>query len=93
MQLHAKLHTSACVQTHSKRSIRSIVSTSCAPTIKSSVGGPGWLRNAPCERGLVACYASEDELHETKLGPNVASGIKEVKEKLTWSSATVVRNE
>lgn len=34
-----------------------------------------------------------DELHETKLGPNVAAGIKEVKEGLTWKTATVIRNE
>lgn len=34
-----------------------------------------------------------DELHENKLGPNVAAGIKDVKNTLTWRPATVIRNE
>jgi hypothetical protein len=93
MQLHANLQTSAYGQISRKRLSRPHFNTSLAQPIKNTLCGPSWLRNAPCERGLVACYASEDELHETKLGPNVASGIKEVKEKLTWSPATVMRNE
>jgi hypothetical protein len=34
-----------------------------------------------------------DELHENKLGPNVAAGIKDVKNTLSWRPATVIRNE
>lgn len=41
----------------------------------------------------VRSSADPDDLHETKLGPNVAAGIKDVKEGLQWSPATVIRNE
>lgn len=37
--------------------------------------------------------SDSDEAHENKLGPNVAAGIKDVKEGLTWRTATVIRNE
>lgn len=49
----------------------------------------------PGRRGrlLVRSSADPDGLHEAKLGPNVAAGRKEVKEKLTWGPATVIRNE
>uniref|UniRef100_A0A383VD77 FAD-binding FR-type domain-containing protein n=1 Tax=Tetradesmus obliquus TaxID=3088 RepID=A0A383VD77_TETOB len=52
------------------------------------------LRHVPA-RPEVAVRSSvdPDELHEAKLGPNVVAGIREVKEKLTWSPATVIRNE
>lgn len=42
---------------------------------------------------VVKASADPDDLHETKLGPNVAAGIKDVKERLQWSPATVIRNE
>lgn len=42
---------------------------------------------------VVRSSTDPDDLHETKLGPNVAAGIKDVKERLTWSPATVIRNE
>ena len=35
----------------------------------------------------------DDKLHETKLGPNVLAGIKEVKENTKWAAATVIKNE
>lgn len=46
-------------------------------------------------RSVIAASAADpDKLHEEKLGPNVAAGIKDVKEnRLTWSPATVIRNE
>jgi hypothetical protein len=50
-------------------------------------------RSAIRNRLLVRCSADPDDLHEAKLGPNVAAGIKDVKENLTWSPATVIRNE
>lgn len=37
--------------------------------------------------------ADSDDLQPTRLGPNVAASIKDVKERLTWSPATVIRNE
>eukprot|EP00879_Flechtneria_rotunda_P026022 GHRR01027696.1.p1 GENE.GHRR01027696.1~~GHRR01027696.1.p1 ORF type:complete len:252 (+),score=27.77 GHRR01027696.1:140-895(+) len=56
---------------------------------------PGLLINVPGSRkaAQVRSSADPDDLHETKLGPNVAAGIKDVKERLTWSPATVLRNE
>ncbi|GAX84322.1 hypothetical protein CEUSTIGMA_g11744.t1 [Chlamydomonas eustigma] len=34
-----------------------------------------------------------DEGAETKLGPNVIAGVKELRQNVTWSQATVMRNE
>jgi hypothetical protein len=51
---------------------------------------------AGCSRGqllLVRASLDPDDIHETKLGPNVAAGIKDVKDGLTWRPATVIRNE
>ena len=42
---------------------------------------------------VVRSSVDPDELHENKLGPNVAAGIKDVKTSLTWRPATVIRNE
>eukprot|EP00877_Chromochloris_zofingiensis_P009122 jgi/Chrzof1/4463/Cz14g14060.t1 len=50
-------------------------------------------RTLQSKRHTRVASAENDELHETKLGPNVAAGIKDVKESLTWSTATVTRNE
>ena len=53
-------------------------------------------QTTPLSRGkqLVARSSVDpDELHENKLGPNVAAGIKDVKNSLTWRTATVIRNE
>lgn len=50
--------------------------------------------NASRGRQLVARSSVDpDELHENKLGPNVAAGIKDVKNTLSWRPATVIRNE
>ncbi|KAF6262076.1 hypothetical protein COO60DRAFT_1699496 [Scenedesmus sp. NREL 46B-D3] len=52
------------------------------------------FRHLPARLGVaVRSSVDPDELHEAKLGPNVVAGIREVKEKLTWSPATVIRNE
>jgi hypothetical protein len=68
----------------------------------------GWQRlplaahRPPAEQQLVApawrvvaraTGSDSDDLHENKLGPNVAAGIKDVKDGLTWRPATVIRNE
>ena len=44
-------------------------------------------------RAPLARSSNDDELQEIKLGPNVTAGIREVKEGLAWSPATVTRNE
>lgn len=52
-----------------------------------------WRGQRPSRANWRRPVNSDDELHETKLGPDVATGIKEVKEGLRWSAATVIRNE
>ena len=47
----------------------------------------------PQRRRTLARSSNDDELQEIKLGPNVTAGIREVKEGLAWSPATVTRNE
>jgi len=37
--------------------------------------------------------AHGEEGHEAKLGPNVLAGVKELKDNVKWSSATVMRND
>lgn len=63
----------------------------------ASIGGtPYRSKHGSTSRGqqlVVRSSVDPDELHENKLGPNVAAGIKDVKEGLTWKTATVIRNE
>lgn len=45
------------------------------------------------QQAVVRSSVDPDELHENKLGPNVAAGIKDVRTSLTWRPATVIKNE
>jgi hypothetical protein len=51
------------------------------------------LHHRRSRRAPLARSSNDDELQEIKLGPNVTAGIREVKEGLAWSPATVTRNE
>lgn len=45
-------------------------------------------------RKRVTCLVADDDgLQETKLGPNVLAGIKELRENMQWTTATVMRND
>ena len=44
-------------------------------------------------RGHRVRSSEEDNLQETKLGPNVLAGIKDFKENTQWTAATVIKNE
>lgn len=42
---------------------------------------------------LISCNKDDEKLHESKLGPNVVSSVRGLKEDVKWSSATVIRND
>lgn len=42
---------------------------------------------------VVTCSKDDEKLHESKLGPNVLAGVKELKENIKWTPATVIRND
>eukprot|EP00878_Enallax_costatus_P008536 GHUV01008924.1.p1 GENE.GHUV01008924.1~~GHUV01008924.1.p1 ORF type:complete len:243 (+),score=14.53 GHUV01008924.1:144-872(+) len=77
----------------SKHALASRRSASHIPHVCRVVSSRRCLARHRKASTVVRSSADPDDLHETKLGPNVAAGINDVKKRLQWSPGTVIRND
>lgn len=71
--------------------MRCLVGRSGLAGSSSRTAAPSAAATRRCS--LLAARSHKDHDHETKLGPNAITSVKELKEGVTWTSATVIRND